>query len=57
MGVIREAISTDSTQVGYLVQGEEILALATDSVGDVLRVQFDRGWVYAHTGSPHHSLI
>ena len=45
MGVIREGISTDSTQVGYLVQGEEIYALATDTVGDVLRVQFERGWV------------
>ena len=44
VGMIREAREMDSRQLGYLVAGEEIAALATETVGDHLRVQFRRGW-------------
>jgi CRP-like cAMP-binding protein len=35
----------DSRRLGYLTVGEEIVGRATEMSGDVLRVQFDRGWV------------
>lgn len=44
VGVIRAEAAMDSRRVGYLVVGEEIVCLATEMSGDVLRVQFDRGW-------------
>ena len=42
---IRAAIAMDSDNVGNLVVGEEIVALASETVGDTLRIQFERGWV------------
>ena len=44
----------DSAKVGQLVKGEELVALATETVGDTLRVQIDRGWVsvFAKSGKP-----
>jgi hypothetical protein len=48
-GVIRKHADKKSDKVGKLAEGAEIVALATEQVGDTLRVQFDApppgGWV------------
>jgi CRP-like cAMP-binding protein len=58
-GVIRMGVGLDSEKAGKLTVGEEFVALATQQVGETMRVQCDRGWVsvLAKSGKPILQLL